>query len=163
MLWYDWQAAAIADDEGLIHDQSVWSGFYDQRALIDRLQLIAKGELTPEARLLCERYPDATIRIHGESDLPEFDWPLPSNEALAAADAAAIEMSRAGVADAAGDPDKRLEHLVRASDELRATYLTMESRLVEWVGLFLPELRFGKDRSSLGKTVGESEIGRAHV
>lgn len=156
-LWYDWQAAAIADDEGLIHDQSVWSGFYDQRALIDRLRLIAKGELTPEARLLCERYPDATIRIHGESDLPEFDWPLPSKEALAAADAAAIEMSRAGVADAAGDPDKRLEHLVRASDELRATFLTMESRLVEWVGLFLPELRFGKDRSSLGKTVGESE------
>ena len=33
----------------------------------------------------------------------------------------------------------------------------MEARLVEWVGLFLPEARFGQDRSSLGKTVGEAE------
>ena len=33
----------------------------------------------------------------------------------------------------------------------------MESRLVEWVGLFLPELRFGKDRSALPKAVGNAE------
>ena len=81
----------------------------------------------------------------------------PSDEALQAADKAATEMARQGVALAAGDPDKRLEHLLRASDEMRATFLTMEARLVEWVGLFLPEVRFGKDRSSLPKQVGEAD------
>ena len=34
-LWYDWQAAAVADDDGIIHDQAVWDGFFDQRALIE--------------------------------------------------------------------------------------------------------------------------------
>jgi nucleolar protein 56 len=33
----------------------------------------------------------------------------------------------------------------------------MEVCFVEWVGLFFPEARFGQDRSSLGKTVGEAE------
>jgi nucleolar protein 56 len=33
----------------------------------------------------------------------------------------------------------------------------MESRLVEWVGLFLPEARFGRDRTSLAKQVGEAD------
>ena len=28
-LWYDWQAAAVADDEGIIHDQAIWDGFFD--------------------------------------------------------------------------------------------------------------------------------------
>ena len=32
-LWYDWQAAAVADDDGIIRDQAVWDGFFDQRAL----------------------------------------------------------------------------------------------------------------------------------
>ena len=113
--------------------------------------------MTQEARLLQDRFPDAKATIHGDPKLPKADWPLPSQEALEAADKAATEMARQGVAQAAGDPDRRLEHLLRASDELRATFLTMESRLVEWVGLFLPELRFGKDRSALPKAVGNAE------
>ena len=156
-LWYDWQAAAVADDEGVIHDQAVWDGFFDQRALIERLHCIANCGLTPEAMLLHERFPDAKPLIHGDEQLPEADWPLPSDEALQAADKAATEMARQGVALAAGDPDRRLEHLLRASDELRATFLTMEARLVEWVGLFLPEVRFGKDRSTLPKQVGDAD------
>ena len=156
-LWYDWQAAAVADDDGIIHDSAVWDGFFDQRALIERLHCIANGGLTQEARLLQDRFPDAKATIHGDPKLPKADWPLPSQEALEAADKAATEMARQGVAQAAGDPDRRLEHLLRASDELRATFLTMESRLVEWVGLFLPELRFGKDRSALPKAVGNAE------
>ena len=156
-LWYDWQAAAVADDDGIIHDQAVWDGFFDQRALIERLYCIANGGLTQEAMLLHKRFPDAKPLIHGDEQLPEADWPLPSDEALQAADKAATEMARQGVAMAAGDPDKRLEHLLRASDEMRATFLTMEARLVEWVGLFLPEVRFGKDRSSLPKQVGEAD------
>lgn len=156
-LWYDWQAAAVADDEGVIHDVAVWDGFFDQRALIERLQCIANGGLTQEAMLLHERFPEAKPTIHGMAELPDADWPLPSDSALEAVDKAATEMSRQGVAEAAGDPDRRLEHLLRASDELRATFLTMEARLVEWIGLFLPELRFGKDRSALPKAVGDAD------
>ena len=156
-LWYDWQAAAVADDEGVIYDQAVWDGFFDQRALIERLHSISSGGLTPEAKLLQERFPKAKALIHGDEKLPQADWPLPSDEALEAADNAATEMARQGVAMAAGDPDRRLEHLLRASDEMRATFLTMEARLVEWVGLFLPEVRFGKDRTGLPKLVGDCE------
>ena len=30
-LWYDWRAAAIADDKGFILDEEQWDGFHDQR------------------------------------------------------------------------------------------------------------------------------------
>ncbi len=154
-LWYDWQAAAVVNSDGSILDQDNWDGFYDQRLVVERLECIAQGGLTPEARLLLERFPEAKALVHGEPELPDADYPLPSDEAQQAADKAALALANLGVAQAAGDPDKRLEHLLRASDEMRSTYLTMESRLVEWVGLFLPEARFGRDRTSLAKQVGE--------
>ena len=75
-LWYDWQAAAVADDDGIIHDSAVWDGFFDQRALIERLHCIANGGLTQEARLLQDRFPDAKATIHGDPKLPKADWPL---------------------------------------------------------------------------------------
>ena len=80
------------------------------------------------------------------------------DEALQAADKAATEMARQGVAlGQVGDPDKRLEHLLRASDEMRATFLTMEARLVEWVGLF-PCLRLDLAKIDLvPKQVGEAD------
>ena len=156
-LWYDWRAAAVADDHGSILDDEQWDGFHDQRSIVNRLECIAEGGLTPEALVLLERFPEAKPRIHGELDLPEADWPLPDEDAQAAADQAAVAMATMGVAQAAGDPDRRLEHLMRASDEMRSTFITMEARLVEWVGLFLPEARFGSDRSSLGKTVSQAE------
>jgi nucleolar protein 56 len=88
--------------------------------------------------------------------LPDADWPIPSEEALAALDRAAILLSKRGVDAAAGDPDRRLEHILRASDELRAAFITIEGRLVEWVGLFLPEARFERDRSGLARKVKDS-------
>jgi nucleolar protein 56 len=156
-LWYDWQAAAVVNSDGSILDQDNWDGFYDQRLVVERLECIAQGGLTPEARLLLERFPEAKALVHGEPELPDAEYPLPSKEAQQAADKAALALANLGVAQAAGDPDKRLEHLLRASDEMRSTYLTMESRLVEWVGLFLPEARFGRDRTSLAKQVGEAD------
>ena len=156
-IWYDWQAAAVVNADGSILDQDNWDGFYDQRLVVERLECIAQGGLTPEARLLHERFPEAKPLVHGESELPDAEYPLPSDEAQQAADKAALALANLGVAQAAGDPDKRLEHLLRASDEMRSTYLTMESRLVEWVGLFLPEARFGRDRTSLAKQVGEAD------
>ena len=54
----------------VIHDVAVWDGFFDQRALIERLQCIANGGLTQEARLLQDRFPDAKATIHGDPKLP---------------------------------------------------------------------------------------------
>lgn len=156
-LWYDWRSAAVADDTGLIHDSESWDGWNSISAVVSRLELMANSALIPEAKKLAERFPDAKIRAHGDNDLPAADWPLPSDEALAALDSASLRMSEMGVDAAAGDKDRRLEHLLRASDELRSSLVTMEARLVEWVGLFLPKLRFEDDRE--GVIEGVTKVG----
>ena len=155
-LWYDWRAAAVADSDGNILDTEVWDGWHDTNAVCSRMDIIAHEALTPEAERLLERFPDCKPLIHGDENLPDADWPLPSNEALEYLDKAAILLSKRGVDAAAGDPDRRLEHILKASDELRAAYVTIEGRLVEWVGLFLPEARFERDRTGLAKKVTES-------
>ena len=155
-LWYDWRAAAVADDDGNILDVEQWDGWRDTDAVCSRMDMIAYQAITPEAERLSERFPDAKIRIHGDEELPDADWPTPSPEALECLDKAAILLSKRGVDAAAGDPDRRLEHILKASDELRASFITIEGRLVEWVGLFLPEARFERDRSGLAKKVIES-------
>ena len=66
-LWYDWRAAAVADDEGTILDVEQWDGFYDERSVVQRLECIAAAGLTPEAMTLQERFPDAKARVHGLS------------------------------------------------------------------------------------------------
>ena len=96
-------------------------------------------------------FPDSKPLIHGDENLPDAEWPLPSTEALEYLDKAAILLSKRGVDATAGDLDRRLEHILKASDELRASYVTIEGRLVEWVGLFLPEARFERDRTGLAK------------
>ena len=155
-LWYDWRAAAVADSEGNILDVEEWDGYKDTDSVCNRMDMIANQAVTPEAERLSERFPDAKLRLHGHDELPDADWPLPSSEALEYLDKAAILLSKRGVDAAAGDPDRRLEHILRASDELRSSYVTIEGRLVEWVGLFLPEARFEKDRTGLASKVIDS-------
>tara|TARA_B110001452_G_scaffold165360_1_gene138015 strand:- start:5145 stop:6152 length:1008 start_codon:yes stop_codon:yes gene_type:complete len=155
-LWYDWRSAAVADSNGNIVDVEEWDGWKDTDAVCSRMDMIAHEAMTPEAERLSERFPDAKVLIHGDEELPDADWPIPSDEALNALDRAAILLSKRGVDAAAGDPDRRLEHILRASDELRAAFITIEGRLVEWVGLFLPEARFERDRSGLARKVIDS-------
>ncbi len=45
--------------------------------------------------------------------------------------------------------DRRLEHLVHAVEEMRVGWTTMESRVVEWVGLFLTEIDLDKQRRNI--------------
>ncbi|MGY8745911.1 MAG: hypothetical protein ACKVG2_05090 [Candidatus Poseidoniales archaeon] len=155
-LWYDWRSAAVADSNGNIMDVEEWEGWKDTDAVCSRMDMVSHAALTPEAELLSERFPDAKVLIHGDENLPDADWPIPSDEALSALDRAAVLLSKRGVDAAAGDPDRRLEHILRASDELRAAFITIEGRLVEWVGLFLPEARFERDRSGLARKVIDS-------
>ena len=147
-----WQAAAATMKESYMMLR--FGMVFDQRAYRTTPR-IANGGL-PKKRSYWNASPRLS-QLSTVGKLPNADWPLPSDSALEAADKAATEIARQGVAEAAGDPDRRLEHLLRASDELRATFLTMEARLVEWIGLFLPELRFGKDRSALPKAVGDAD------
>lgn len=125
-------------------------------AVMSRLECLAGGGLTDEARRLSERFPNAKVLAAGSGELPDADYPIPSDEAQAIADEAALRLSEAGVAISAGDPDRRLEHLMGACDELRSTWITFESRLVEWVGLFIPQARFERDRSKLAASVAAS-------
>ena len=156
-LWYDWRAAAVADSNGNIIDIEIWDGWKDVDALCSRIDMITNNATTPEAERLLERFPESKVRVDMSPDLPTADWPKPNEKSIAYLDKAAMLLSKRGVEAAAGNPDRRLEHLINASDEMRASLLTMESRLVEWVGLFLPEARFERDRSGLALKVSNSE------
>ena len=92
-LWYDWRSAAVADSNGNIVDVEEWDGWKDTNAVCARMDMIAHQAITPEAERLSERFPDAKVLIHGHEDLPDADWPIPSDEALNALDRAAIILS----------------------------------------------------------------------
>ena len=83
-LWFDWRSAAIADDDGSLLDEEIWDGWNSKEALADRLELVANGAMTDEARRLSQRFPEARIRVHGHPDLPNTNWPLPDSEGLCA-------------------------------------------------------------------------------
>jgi nucleolar protein 56 len=153
-LWYDWRSAAVADDQGHLVDVLEWNGHMTEHAVVARLRTVAQGHLIQEALDLKERFPEATVCVHGDPSLPQAAWPLPNAEQQAMADQAAIRLAVEGVQAAASDPDRRLEHLVRGSEELRAHHLTMESRLIEWVGLFFP-MTVVTDRSAYVRTAAE--------
>ena len=159
-LWYDWQAAAVVDEHGHFVDVMQWDGHMTEHAVVERLRLIASGQPIREARELHERFPEAKLCVHGDPQLPEAEWPLPSPEQQTIADAAALRLAVEVVQAAASDPDRRLEHLVRGSDELRASHLTMESRLIEWAGLFFP-LSTVDDRAAYVRTVANSDAPEA--
>jgi nucleolar protein 56 len=159
-LWYDWQAAAVVDEHGHLVDVMQWDGHMTEHAVVERLRLIASGQPIREARELHDRFPEAKLCVHGDPQLPDAEWPLPSAEQQTIADAAALRLAVEGVQAAASDPDRRLEHLVRGSDELRASHLTMESRLIEWAGLFFP-LTTVSDRAAYVRAVAASETPEA--
>ena len=148
-LWYSWQSAAIVNENGDVLDVEINNARFSVHAAKDRLKLVANGQLPPEAIVLAERFPHAAPTAHGSDELPEFDVPQPTMIQMEIADEAALLLAKEGVAISAADPNRRLEHLLRASEELRTLHLTMEARLVEWVCLFLPSARFESNRSQV--------------
>ena len=155
-LWYDWRAAAIADAHGNIVDIASWDGHMTEHAIVQRLSQVEQGIAIPEVQVLLNRFPEAKVCLHGDPELPEADWPFPDDEAQEMADKAALRMAIEGVQRSASDPDRRLEHLVRGSDELRASHLTMEAHLIEWAGLFFP-MAVVTDRQAFVACVAQSE------
>ena len=156
-LWYSWQSAAVVNEDGNVLDLEINNARFSVYGAKDRLQLIANGRMIPEALRLAERFPEAKPTPHGSEEMPEFDVPLPTDDQQEVADQAALLLAKEGVAVSAADPDRRLEHLLKASEELRTLHLTMEARLIEWVALFLPTARFETNRSQVAGKLRDVE------
>ena len=75
-LHYDWRLARVVDDEGVIHDELAWSSKRSAGAVADRLWDLQRGRLSPEARTLSDRFPEAIIDplgVMSDDDWPELD------------------------------------------------------------------------------------------
>ena len=134
-------------------DESAWQESRTASALADRLALLSTGRMTEEASTLSQRFPEAIAISCAEID----DWPELTAEHAALLAEATIKLAERGVSASAADPDRRLEHLVHATDEMRTAHNTLESRLVEWVGMFLPWLDLDGRRSEIAGAVAVEE------
>lgn len=153
-LVWDWRMARVLTDEGDIADESVWDGARKPESVADRLSTLSRGGMTAEARTLNERFPDAAPC--SPTELPEDWWPKLTGEELEILQQATLALARRDIASAASDPDQRLDHLVKAGDELRASFTTLEARAIEWAGLFLPEADLDGQRDAIPKAVAKS-------
>ena len=154
-IHFDWRLARVIDSDGNVVDEVVWSGKRSIGALADRLAELQSGRLSPEARALAERFSEAETDQLGAMSDP--DWPEPDGDEQALLAEATDRLARRGVADAAGDLDRRLDMLSSAASELRASWTTSEARCVEWAGLFLSEADLDAQRRDIPAAVAEAD------
>ena len=156
-LWQDWQAAAIVDDNFELLEVEIYKGSLNKEVVAKRLRLLSSGVLLQEAKHLLQRYPEAEL-VQPEDNIHEHvNLPFPDEERMKILDEAALLLSKQNVDDSASDPDRRLEHLIRAADEIRSSWVLLEARLTEWIVLLLPRARMESDRNKLAKLVMNSE------
>ena len=156
-LWQDWQAAAIVDDDFELLEVEIYKGSLNKEVVAKRLRLLSSGVLLQEAKHLLQRYPEAEL-VQPEDNIHEHvNLPFPDEERMKILDEAALLLSKQNVDDSASDPDRRLEHLIRAADEIRSSWVLLEARLTEWIVLLLPRARMESDRNKLAKLVINSE------
>ena len=146
--------ARVVDVEGVIHVEIIWSCKLSSGAIAVRLWDLQRGLLSPEARILSERFADAEVDPLGV--LSDYEWPELDDEEKKLFEAAAPILAKRGVADAAGDTDRRLDMLVSSAAELRASWTTNEARCVEWTGLFLSEVDLDAQRDEIPSSIAES-------
>ena len=150
---YDWRLARVIDDKEEIIDELYWNRI-STKSLVNRLSDLQSGRMTSEARSLKERFPDA---IHDSLGvLSCSDWPELSEEEVLKFTVASTRLAKRGVADSSGDIDRRLDMMVGATNELRASWTTLEARCIEWIGLFLSELDLDEMRREIPEIVSSS-------
>ena len=154
-IHFDWRLARVIDSDGNVIDELVWSGKRSVGALADRLAELQSGRLSPEARVLAERFSEGGADHLGAMSDP--DWPEPDGDEQALLSEATDRLARRGVADAAGDLDRRLDMLSSAASELRASWTTSEARCVEWAGLFLSEADLDAQRRDIPAAMAEAD------
>ena len=155
-LWQDWQAAAVIDENFEILEVEYCKRSLNKEQVAKRLNLLSSGVLLEEARHLQQRYPEAILIDSSDEFLENVELPYPDDERMKILDEAALLLSKQNVDDSASDPDRRLEHLIRASEELRSSWVLLEARLIEWIVLLLPRARMEVDRNRLAKIINSS-------
>ena len=143
---YDWRLARVIDDENQIIDELYWNRI-STKNLVDRLSDLQSGRITPEARTLMERFPDAEKDSLGVISYSE--WPELSDEEIKKFIEASTRLAKRGVAESSGDIDRRMDMLVSANNELRSSWTTLEARCIEWTGLFLSDLDLDEQRKKI--------------
>ena len=145
----------MVDDDTNIVDEILWSSKRSVGALTDRLEQLQSGALSPEARTLAERFPDALP--DSMAALSDPQWPELDDDENAILSTASARLAKRGVASSAADPDRRLDMLSGATSELRTAWGTSESRCVEWAGLFLPDADLDGQRDEIPSSLAEAE------
>ena len=155
-LWQDWQAAAVIDDNFEVLEVEIYKGSLNKEIVANRLRLLSSGVLLQEAKHLLQRYPEAELVQPSDNIHEEVELPIPDDERMKILDEAALLLSKQDVDESASDPDRRLEHLIRAAEEIRSSWVLLEARLTEWIVLLLPRARMESDRNRIAKLVMES-------
>ena len=155
-LWQDWQAAAVIDDNFEVLEVEIYKGSLNKEIVAKRLRLLSSGVLLQEAKHLLQRYPEAVLVQPSDNIHEEVELPIPDEERMKILDEAALLLSKQDVDESASDPDRRLEHLIRAAEEIRSSWVLLEARLTEWIVLLLPRARMESDRNRIAKLVMES-------
>ena len=155
-LWQDWQAAAVIDDNFEVLEVEIYKGSLNKEIVAKRLRLLSSGVLLQEANHLLQRYPEAVLVQPSDNIHEEVELPIPDEERMKILDEAALLLSKQDVDESASDPDRRLEHLIRAAEEIRSSWVLLEARLTEWIVLLLPRARMESDRNRIAKLVMES-------
>ena len=145
----------MVDDDTNIVDEILWSSKRSVGALTDRLEQLQSGALSPEARTLADRFPDALP--DSMAALSDPQWPELDDDENAILSVASARLAKRGVASSAADPDRRLDMLSGATSELRTAWGTSESRCVEWAGLFLPDADLDGQRDEIPSSLAEAE------
>ncbi len=153
-IHYDWRLARVTDQVGNILDEVVWDGRRTASSVANRLSMTQNGRILPEVRDLMDRFPDAILDPLGSISDP--DWPPSDDDEDRLVNEASNFLARKGVADAAEDPDRRLDMLVSATIELRSAWTTSEARCVEWSGLFISEADLDLQRDEIPAAVSEA-------
>ena len=147
--------ARVVDQHGSVLDQMDWGPSRSPAALATRLADLQSGRMSPEARALKDRFPDAESNPLGAMSDP--DWPESTPDEQDLFSNATVILARRGVAESAADKDRRLDMLSSSSVELRAAWTTQEARSVEWAGLFLPDLDLDGMRSEIPQAISVAE------
>ncbi len=145
----------MVDDDTNIVDEILWSSKRSVGALTDRLEQLQSGALSPEARTLADRFPDALP--DSMAALSDPQWPELDDDENTILSTASARLAKRGVASSAADPDRRLDMLSGATSELRTAWGTSESRCVEWAGLFLPDADLDGQRDEIPSSLAEAE------
>ena len=151
-LVWDWRFARVYDESDNVVDECVWGGNRTPDALADRLALLMQGRMTIEAQTLAERFPDATPT----PSMNIKSWPEVEDAESILLQEASIKLAERGVSESASNPDSRLEHLVQVTEEMRNAHNTLESRIVEWAGMFLPNLDIDQHRNQIAAAISTS-------